>query len=183
MSLKDDALTVLLVKVVRDRLALLDDAARERLKGLLAPGSRWVVHVADEDGDPVEVGGVSRTKPKASLPAPKVTDPDAFLAWTWLVRPDEVDEPPPPAPRVRPAFERWVLEAVAGKHEHEPWCDPRTGEALECPPGVSWVTPAGASSTLQVRSAEAGERVLLEAMRSGRLALPAVLDDPPALEP
>jgi hypothetical protein len=186
-DLEGDALTLLLVKVVRDRLALLDDAARERVKASLKPGARWIVSVP-LDGEDVEVGGVTRTKPAAAVPAPKIVDGCAFLEWVQAHRPEEVvtlDPPPPPGPMVRPSFERWVLEAVAGKHEVPDggFLDTRTGEVLDAPPGVEWVTPRAGTSTLQVRAADGGEAVLLQAMRSGALALPAVLDDPVALEP
>lgn len=180
MSARDDALTVLLVKVVRDRLALIDGAARARLLEDLAPGARWPVLLED-----VEVGGVTRTKPTKHKPTPTVVDREAFTAWVAAVRPDEVvspPAPPTPPPAVRPSYEKAVLIDVAagvgdGNGGPDEWLDPMTGELLPAPPGVEWTTAtSSASSHLRVTTTEEGDAALLEALRVGTLALPAVLD-------
>lgn len=174
-ALEDDALTVLLVKVVRDRLALLDDAARARLKDALRPGARHIVGLPDDPD--LDCGGITRTKPAASKPLPTVTDEVALLEWVRLLHPTETWFPPAPAEQVRPAFRTWLLAAVA-KGETV-WCD-ANGEPLDVPPGVEWKAKPPATSTLQVRTTPEGDAALLAALRDGRLALPAVLDDVPA---
>lgn len=179
-------MTVLVVAVVRKRLALLDDAARDRLKAAMLPGARHVSGLQDKDGTLVEIGAATRTKPVRSGPSWRITDPAAFLAWVEVCRPQEVlrPEPVPVAPSVRPAYVTAVLAGAAGKLAHEPWCDPATGEAIEVPPGVELVPGGpGVASTLMVKVAEPdGERMLLDALRSGAIALPAVLDELSAVE-
>lgn len=154
------ALRVAALKVLFDRLAVLDREGRDELTALTVQGERLPAVLPGSD-EPVAF--ITRTRPAKKHPALTVTDPAAYMAWIVANRPDEVVHPPPPVNTVRSSFTAAVA-ADGGV------MDPSTGE-LSTPDGMEWVTPEPGRSSLQVRLEPDGAKVLEAAWASGLLNL------------
>ena len=160
------ALRVAALKVLFDRLAVLDREVRDELTALTVQGERLPAVLPGSD-EPVAF--ITRTKPAKKHAALTVTDPQAYMSWVMAHRPDEVVEHPRPANTVRSSFTAAVA-ADGGV------MDPSTGE-LTAPAGMEWVTPEPGRSNLTVRLEPDGAKALEAAWSSGLLnlnELPAV---------
>lgn len=154
------ALKVAALKVLFDRLAVLDREVRDELHALTLPGERLPAVLPGSD-EPVAF--VTRTKPAKKPTSLAVTDPNSYMIWVMANRPDEVVEHPRPLNTVRSSFTA-ALIADGGA------MDPSTGE-LSCPPGMEWVTPEPGRSNLTVRLEPDGAKALEAAWASGLLNL------------
>ena len=158
------ALRVAALKVLFDRLAVLDREVRDELHALTVQGERLPAVLPGQD-EPVAF--ITRTRPAKKHPTLTVTDPGAYMLWVLANRPDEVVVPVP-VNTVRTSFTAAVA-ADGGV------MDPSTGE-LSTPDGMTWVTPEPGRSNLMVKLEPDGAKVLEAAWSSGLLELPAVTE-------
>lgn len=154
------ALKVAALKVMFDRLAILDREVREELHAATFAGERVAAVLPGTD---VPVAFVTRTKPTKKPTALAVTDPAAFMAWVRANRPGEVVEHPRPANTIRTSYVA-ALIADGGA------MDPSTGE-VSTPDGMEWVTPEPGRSNLMVKLEPEGAKALEAAWRGGLLSM------------
>lgn len=160
MTRRDTATRLLVLRVLRDRIAAADKDART-IAGtdFDVPGVRDIGLVG---GEPI--GSVQLIKGRTT---PTVTDPDALLAWVRANHPDEVET----TVRVRPSYVAALLGQAKDDGEA---VDHATGEAI---PGID---VRQSEPSLNVRPSEDAADTIARAMADGSLSLTDITT--PAIE-
>jgi hypothetical protein len=156
VSLKQTVNRAVLAKWMQDRIkGIRDDLSRDA-KDAMDAGDRKKAVL--EDG--TVIGSVTITDPKWQ---PKVSDMAALEAWVRENAPTEIEQPPAPPERVRPAFVAALLGRVARVPTEQAAVDPETGEVI---PGIEYERrPSNATVTVTDDHAAAIET----ALQDGRL--------------
>lgn len=122
MTAHETALQILVLKILRDRLAGAKNAADEEIHGTWKVGDRNSGVLSDK----TKIGSVTLAKgPTRS----KVTDDDAFLAWVLENHPDEIEQVQ--ITRVNPGFRERLLSFARQTGD---CVNPATGQPV---PGIA----------------------------------------------
>ncbi|MEV0968477.1 hypothetical protein [Microtetraspora glauca] len=151
MTPKEQALRLVVIRVLKDILGAADDTDRAGVRTDWTVGDRLTATLAAEP-----VGAVQLRK---GTIRPQVTDAGAFEAWVMANRPDEWETVTTTVTRVRPAYVTAVLAAAK-----------KTGVAVtkdgEEIPGI---TVAAGDPTVAVTLTEDAAELVAEAWQSGEL--------------
>lgn len=183
-------LNVGLWRMIKDRAVAGYAKARDEAEQVLPPGARWPVLLPDG----TKVGMVSRSAPGKNV---AVTDPEALLAWAKEHYPGEVEpvldivgtEEQVKAAlyehedsrhlvrlgeRLKPSLRATVVEASAAYG-----APAGPGGELDVP-GVS--VTASAPGRVSFLPADGAYDVIVEMVRTGKVDVPDLLDDPAAVK-
>jgi hypothetical protein len=149
MSLREDALTVAVLRALADRIRDASDTARDRMRAALSD--------AGADSASAELDGtrVAKVTLAGGKPVARVADDAAFTAWVQATHPTEVET------RVRESYRTKVLTDTTKSGAP---VDPLTGEIV---PGVEITTGTAYVST---RFEKGGRDAVAQAWAAGVLA-------------
>jgi hypothetical protein len=155
VSRRDTATSLIVSRVIRDRLQAADKAFRERAReDFDVPGVRDIGVIGDE-----QIGSVSLTKGRESW---TVTDPEALLEWVKANFPQEVVT----TEAVRSSY---VQALLARAKADGVAVDAFTGEQI---PGIEQKV---SEPTLTVKPSEDAAQVIAQALADGTLTLADVV--------
>lgn len=138
----------MLVALLKKQVAALETSLKGEFENgtetekALRPSERRVV-VVEVDGEDIELGGLTRTKPNPSW---KVTDETAFTRWVQANHPDAIEQ--------TPAVKEWFTANILQAAKANKAAVTEDGEEI---PGVELVT--GTSYVKPTPAADAVEKV------------------------
>ena len=155
------------IAVLKDMLTEADTALRAQILKQMLPTDRQSAVTYDAEGEPVQVGSVTRKKLEpGGKPTVSVADYDALIKWCRKHAPDEVET----VFTVRPAFAKRLLQLAeigGGYVDHN-------GE-LSYPDGVVRSTTAPSGGGLMVNKTDDGPDLIRAEILAGRLTFADVL--------
>ena len=156
------------IAVLKDMLTEADTALRAQILKQMLPTDRQSAVTYDADGEPVQVGSVTRKKLEpGGQPTVFVTDIDALVKWCEKHAPDEVQT----IVTVRPAFQKWLFHCI---QEEGSWVSKVTGEVL-WPDGVVVTASGPSGGGLVVTKTDDGPDLIRAEILAGRLTFADVL--------
>ena len=154
------------IAVLKDMLTEADTALRAQILKQMLPTDRQSAVTYNAEGEPVQVGSVTRKKLEPGRETAAVTDINALVGWCREFAPDEVEI----IVTVRPAFQKRLLDVVKAEGG---WVT-ADGELLRPDGVVTYMTEASGGG-LVVTKTDDGPDLIRAEILAGRLTFADVL--------